>query len=152
MLRIRNMNDLVVGGLLIAVALLALALAARLAGGSATSMGPGYVPRLICFLQIAIGIAIVLRGLAVDGARSVAWSFRPLLWILVSVAFFALTIERLGLVLSIFGLVMLSTLGHPRPRLVSAILLGLFMAAFSVAVFVLALGLPMLVWPAALMR
>jgi len=63
-----------------------------------------------------------------------------------------LTIERLGLVLSIFGLVMLSTLGHPRPRLVSAILLGLFMAAFSVAVFVLALGLPMLVWPAALMR
>ena len=53
--RIRNPNDVCVGGMLIAVALLALWLTRNLTQGTAASMGPGYVPRLLCLAQIAPG-------------------------------------------------------------------------------------------------
>lgn len=151
MLRIRNMNDVLAGVFLIAVAMLALALTWHLRSGSSASMGPGYLPKLLIGAQFLFGVAIVAQGVFGPGDRLERWSLRPIIWILASVAFFGVAIERLGLVVAVLGLVLLSTLGHRGTRPVEALLLAAVMAGFSVLVFVKALGLPLPVWPIGLM-
>jgi hypothetical protein len=70
----------------------------------------------------------------------------------VSVTFFAVSIERFGLVISVLGLVTLSTFAHAKTPLLHGVLLALAMAVFAVVVFVEALGLSILVWPEFLVR
>ena len=48
--------------------------------GTATHMGPGYLPTLLCWGLVGLGIVILGRGLAVRGPRLTAQrpSFRAL--------------------------------------------------------------------------
>jgi hypothetical protein len=148
MSRIRNPNHLFTGILLIATALLALWLARKLSIGTTSSMGPGYLPRLLCFIQIGLGFAIAVRGLAVKGDPFEAWFPRPLFWTLASIAFFGLTVERLGIAVAITGLVILSALGNRATKLFGeAVPLAIAMTVFSILVFVVGLKLPMSVMP-----
>jgi putative tricarboxylic transport membrane protein len=151
-MRVRDLNDLFTGIFLIVVALAALELSKNLPVGTATSMGPAYVPRLMCFVQIAFGAGIVLQGFLIDGTTFEAWRLRPLLAILGSVAFFCFAIERLGLAAAVVGLVLMSTFAHRPTRWIEAVVLAVGMAVFAVVVFVGGLGLSMLVWPEALVR
>lgn len=148
MSRIRNPNDLFVGALLIGSALFALWLARNLSIGTASSMGPGYLPRLLCFIQIGLGAAISAQAFFTKGDPLEAWFPRQLFWILASIAFFGLTVERFGIAVAIVGLVILSTFGHRATRFFKeAVPLAIVMAAFSIVVFVIGLKLPMAVIP-----
>ena len=60
---------------------------------------------------------------------------------------FGLTLSHLGLVAAIVVLVLVGSLADHNARPVEAILLAIFLSTFSVAVFVLLLGLPLQVWP-----
>jgi hypothetical protein len=152
MTRIKNLNDVLAGSLLIIVAVVGLMLSWRLNSGVSAAMGPGYVPKMLAFIQIALGLATITYGFLTEGDPFEAWVPRPLFWILVSVAFFGLTIERFGLVVAVIGLVVLSCLGNRDTKPLEATLLAVGMAAFAVLTFVTALGLPILVWPTALVR
>ncbi|RDJ19772.1 tripartite tricarboxylate transporter TctB family protein [Bosea caraganae] len=147
MRRIDNVTDLVSGLLLVGLALLALTLTWPLRLGSATQMGPGYVPRLLCYLQIGLGLMIIAQSLVTQGGPLEKWAPRPIVWVLAGLAFFTFAIERLGLVAAVIGLVLLSCLAHRGTRPLEAALLGIGLAVFSVLLFVEALGLPILVWP-----
>jgi putative tricarboxylic transport membrane protein len=150
--RIRNINDVLAGLFLIAVAMIALGLMWNLRSGSAASMGPGYLPKLLAVIQLIFGVVIVAQGLLGTLDRLEPWRLRPLIWILAGVAFFGLAIERFGLVVAVSGLVLLSALGHRGTRPLEAILLAAVLATFSVLVFVKVLGLPMPIWPPGLVR
>ena len=147
MRRIRNLNDVLFGSLLIAVAVLALYLCRNLTIGAATSMGPGYVPRLLCAVQIALGAAILAQGLLAKGEPFEAWYPRQIILVLASVAFFGLAIETLGIAIAVLGLVFISTFAHKGTRLIESVPLAVVMAALSVVVFVMTLKLPILVLP-----
>lgn len=146
-MRIRNLNDVLAGLFLIAVAAVALALTWNLRIGSTASMGPGYLPQLLIGVQVLLGAAIVTHGLLGAPDRLQPWSPRPLVLILASVAFFGVAIERFGLVVAVLGLVLLSALAHRGTRPFEGLLLAAGLAAFAVLVFVKALGLPLRVWP-----
>lgn len=148
MSRIRNPNDIFVGVLLIATALFGLFLTRNLSIGTASSMGPGYLPRLLCYVQIGLGAAITAQAFFTKGDPFEAWFPRQMFWILASVAFFGLTVERFGVAVAIAGVVVLSTFGHRTTKLFKeAIPLAIVMTAFSVLVFVIGLKLPMPVLP-----
>jgi putative tricarboxylic transport membrane protein len=142
-----NFSDVFTGLLLIVVAIVALTLAWRLRVGTTFRMGPGYVPQLLCYLQIALGTGVIISGLTKPGEALEAWAFRPIILILASVVFFGLTIERFGLVVAVAGTVMLACLANRETKLWEAALLAAGLAAFSVLVFVTGLGLPILVFP-----
>ena len=139
--------DFASGILLIGIALLALALSWPLPLGEASNMGPGYVPQLLCYVQLTLGGVIVAWSVLSRGQSLEACALRPLIFVLASVAFFGLAIERLGLVVAVVGLVLISCIAHRGTRPHEAVLLGGALAAFAVLVFVKALGLPMQAWP-----
>jgi putative tricarboxylic transport membrane protein len=147
MSHVRNWDDVLTGTLLIAVAVMAIVLAGTLRLGTAIEMGPGYVPRLFAITQIALGGAILLQGFIVKVAPIEGWSPRAITWILASIAYFGATIEPFGLVIATFGLVLLAALGHRGARLIPAAITAAVLAAFSVGIFIMALGLPMRTWP-----
>jgi putative tricarboxylic transport membrane protein len=152
MSNIKNMNDVMVGLVLIAVAAFALYLAWPLKPGSAAAMGPSYFPRMLCFIQMALGAGILIQGFNAEGSACEAWAPRPLIWVLASIVLFGVTIDRFGLVVSVVGLVLVSCLGHRGTRFHEAALVAAGMALFAVLTFPVGLGLPIRIWPTAFMQ
>ncbi len=152
--KIRNLDDVLVGIFLMAVAVFGLFASWHLRPGSISAMGPGYVPRLVLFLQLSLGLAIALQGFVISGEPLEGWSLRPIVWILVAIAFFAAALEPLGLIVATIGLILLASFAHRgsgsaerRPRLIEVVLSMLVLTTFCVVVFVYLLGLTIPVWP-----
>lgn len=135
--------DFMTGLFLIGLAGLGFVQAAELPMGSAVRMGAGYVPRLLSFLLLGFGLAVV--GLSLGGERKPAerWRLRPLAAVLLVPIVFALAIEPLGLLIAVVACTLVAALGSRDSRPAEAVLLALVLAAFTVALFVWGLGLPM---------
>ncbi|TCR62467.1 tripartite tricarboxylate transporter TctB family protein [Bosea sp. BK604] len=145
--QIRNPNDVIGGLFLIAVALLALWLCAPLRQGTTLEMGPGYAPRLLCIIQLCFGLIMLVQGVMSEGPPLERWVPRPIIFVLASVAFFAATLERLGLVVAVVGVVLISAMANRETRALQIAAMAAILAAFSVGVFVKGLSLSMPVWP-----
>src|SRR4051794_11208040 len=107
MSHIKNMNGVMTGIFLILVALVAFYLSWSLSGNTEVGLGPGYVPRMLAFIQLGLGLLLIVDGFLEAGEPTERWHLRPLVLILASVAFFAVTIERLGFVIALTGLVLI---------------------------------------------
>jgi putative tricarboxylic transport membrane protein len=147
MSRIKDLNLVLTGSFLLGVALLAFYLAAPLSTMTDVGMGPGYVPRMFAFLQLGLGALMVFNGFMQEGEPTEPWHLRPLVLVLASVGFFAISIERMGLVISITGLVLISCAAHRGTTWREALALAVGSAVFAVVLFVKLLGLTMPVWP-----
>jgi len=73
--------------------------------------------------------------------------FRPLLLVLAAAIIFGYAMKPLGLVLSIALLVFVSALGGHEFKWKEVVVLYIFLAVFSVMVFVKGLSLPFPLWP-----
>jgi hypothetical protein len=113
--------------------------------GTASRMGSGYFP-------VILGVALVMIGLALVAE---AWQTRPgtdavePLPVLAALALcggvlsFALLLRPAGLVPAIFALVMIATLGERPWKPVGALVIASGMSAISIALFILALRVPL---------
>lgn len=142
-----NVPDLAFGLLLVAVGALAWLLVADLPVGTATSMGPGYVPRGLALLIAVFGLVQAGRALLSAYAPLPATALRPLLLVGASVAVFALLLRPAGLALTSAAVVIVAGFAAYDVRLRENLLLAIGLAVFSVALFVLALNLPIPIWP-----
>ena len=121
--------------------------------GTALRMGTGYVPRLLCWMLRGLGAVIFLQGMFEAHARGVritgrggsAW--RPLIFVTLSLLVFALTLERLGLVIAILLLIGIGSLASRDLRPVETIAAALVLIALSWGIFIVGLGLTIPVWP-----
>jgi putative tricarboxylic transport membrane protein len=147
---VKSLNDVLSGTFLVLAAFLALWVSWPLNVSSDVGMGPGFVPKMFACILLTLGAFIVLKGFITTGEEIEPWFPRSTILILGAVAFFGLTVERLGLVVALSGLVLIGCAAHANNRMHEAVILAIATAAFSVLVFVQALGLPMLVWPVAL--
>jgi Tripartite tricarboxylate transporter TctB family len=116
--------------------------------GTAVRMGPGYIPFGLSLLLLGLGVLSCVRAFVVDGTRLEPWNLRPPIVISLSIAYFAFAIQSLGLVLTIFGLVVIGSFASSETRRWESIVLGVGLAFLSVLIFVQALRLPMQLWPA----
>lgn len=147
MARIKNLNDFMVGLALIALSVFALILAWPLRTGTLDAMGPGFFPRALAFIEIGLGVAILIHGLVSEGEEFERWYPRQIFFVLASIAFFALAIDRFGAVVAVAGTVVVSCLARRETRIIEAVLVAAAMAAFVVLVFRVGLGLPLRIWP-----
>ena len=110
--------------------------------GRAGRIGPGYMPRLLGLTLAGIGMLLVLRSRWTRDTVDTHISWRPAVLVLTSVVVFALVLQAFGLVPAILASVAVANFAVPDNTWASAVGLGATLAAFSWALFVKALALP----------
>ena len=140
-------KDFWAGLLFAAIGLFFLGNALFLPLGSSSHMGPGYFPALTGGLLLLLGVAIAVRALLAGGIPVSRVHLRPMVFVILSVLVFALTVELIGLPVSIVALVVVAGLARVRPRMTEYLLLGAFLALCTTLLFVWALELPFKWWP-----
>jgi len=147
MAMIRHPKDFYAGLLFIAFGIGAIVVGSNYTLGTAARMGPGYFPRILGMLLIALGAVLMLRALRLRGTPVPAFKWRPTLIVLGSVVLFGLVVEQLGLLVSTVGLIFGASAASHEFRWKEATLSGVFFALLAIAVFVLGLKLQLPIWP-----
>jgi hypothetical protein len=146
-LRIRSQSDFWCGLLFLAIGVVVVVLAQRYRVGTAARMGPGFFPSLLGALLAFLGLMLAIPALLIDGERLPKLPLRPLALVLLGIAMFGVALEHLGFAVAVVMLVLISGLADPDLRPIEAAGLALFLAVFSVGIFVGLLGMPLPLWP-----
>jgi hypothetical protein len=145
---IKHQKDFWAGVLYIAFGVAAIVLALDYSMGSSSRMGPGYFPRGLGILLIALGSILVLRSLRSRGEPIRFPTFKPILVVLLSVIVFAIVAPQGGLMLATVLLIFLSSLASHEHRWKESVIASLVMAVFTFLAFAWGLQLQLPVWPA----
>jgi Tripartite tricarboxylate transporter TctB family. len=150
MLRIRSQKDFASGLMFVLVGLGFSFVARGYSMGTAAKMGPGYFPFLLGLVLAALGALVLLGSLSSKGEedRMERWDIKILLWILGSVVLFGLLLKPLGMVLSVFVLVVVSSMASHEFSWKGALLNSVVLVLISLGAFVYGINLQMPVWPA----
>jgi Tripartite tricarboxylate transporter TctB family len=130
-----GMALVVTGGLVVLIA-------RDYAFGTMVRMGPGFFPTVLGALLVLFGFYVLAKGLRSAEKIEVGWSPRALLVLPLSLALFGFLVDRAGLVPALGALIVGSAAAGKDFKLVEIVLLTAFLIAFSVIVFVWALGRP----------
>jgi hypothetical protein len=145
---IRAPKDFWSGIMFLAFAAVALLAARGYSLGTPGRMGPGYFPMLLGAVLGGLGLILVVRSFLIAGEGLTRLHLLPLAIIALGVCLFGAFIERLGLVISLIVVTMVTALASRESRPIEFAALALVLTAFSVGVFVYALRLPLPLWPA----
>jgi len=142
-MRIRNHRDFWSGVLFIATGLLFMVLSRQYNLGTAAKMGPGYFPTILGGLMAALGVLIMLPAFSSKGpqVRVDKMDFKSIVLILVAVAVYAATLPKLGFIVSLFLLIMISSWASHEFKLMTSLLSSVVLLVFSWLVFVKGLEL-----------
>ena len=127
--------------------------------GTGARMGPGYFPLMLGVVLAALGLFILFKSLVVetaDGAKVGQIAWRPLLCVIGANLLFgallaglpSLKIPAFGMVVAIFGLVLVASIAAESYKLKEVLILATVLAAGSYLAFVMLLKLQFPVWPA----
>lgn len=147
---IRNPRDFWAGVLFVSVGLAAVVLGRRYPFGTTAAMGPGYFPRVLGGLLVALGLVTTARSLRPAAAAVAVGAVRarPLVLVLASVVAFGVALPKLGLVVASMLVVVVSRTAAPGFRWGEVLVFGAGLTVFCCAVFVWGLKMPMPFWPA----
>jgi putative tricarboxylic transport membrane protein len=147
MMRIRSPKDFWAGLIFVAIGAAFILLASQYRLGTMHRMGPAMFPILVGAVLAVLGAIIALRSFVLDGAPVPRFYARPIGISLLAIVLFGVTLQWLGLVAAIAVLVLLGAYAARDVRPLENAALAAVMIAFSVAVFVWLLGLPLPLWP-----
>ena len=137
-LKALNSKDIFAGAFFFAIGILYGTIALRdLPMGRVFNMGPGFFPVVLCGLLLVIGIALILRSIITaeaGGFGSVPWPAIAL--ISAGIAAFAILLQPLGLLLSIFCATLIASFAAPKAKPLPSVVAAAAIAVFCVAVFV----------------
>ncbi|WP_051660825.1 tripartite tricarboxylate transporter TctB family protein [Bosea sp. 117] len=110
--------------------------------GTARQMGPGYFPRVLSILLIALGAIVLLFERHAGEHKETPVSYRALLLIPLAAVVFAFSIRGAGIVPAVFVSALICSCASPELKARIVVLVAATLAVFSGAVFVKGLGLP----------
>lgn len=151
-MQIRNKQDFWSGVMFAVIGTLASIGSLKYTMGSANDMGPGYFPFWLGVGLAILGTAIALRSLAANApaTRLDPTDWRTVAIVLGSVALAGVLLNFLGIFLTIFILVVLSSTASHLFSWKIAIITGLGLALFVWLAFIKGLGLVFPLWPSLL--
>lgn len=148
MLKIKAGKDFWSGIMFLCFAVVGLYVARRYSLGSSGEMGPGYFPVVLGVVLAILGFLLVARAIAIGDEPVAGDELLPLLLLVAGVIVFGLTIEPLGLVLSLMLTVIIAALAGRQSGPLEIAVLAVALATLSVGIFHFALRLPLPIWPA----
>jgi len=156
---VRDWQDFASGLLFVGIGLAALAIGWNYPMGTATQMGPGYLPFVLSGLLSVLGLMIIAVNLTfvarkaqepsghLSLRRQVGAALRPMLFVSAALIAFALLLPRAGLVVAVSTLVVISGFADTRFRPVLIVVLAVVLSTIAVLIFVRGLGIPIRTWP-----
>lgn len=147
-------EDLGAGLLFSLIGALAIAFGRDYQMGTASSMGPGYVPIVLAGILLLIGVFLILRAILFSGEREGSeeeagggFAYRTVATILGAVLVFAAIVDRVGLALAAVALVFICRAAAPNYDFREVLITALVLSALSVVIFVYGLGMPVKPFP-----
>jgi len=138
--------DLCSGLMFAGIGVVALWVGADYPLGVPSRIGPGYVPRLLGILLVAIGLFLMVRSWWTTERIEPTVAWRPLLLISAATIAFALLFEASGLLPAILVSVGIANYATHENGWITAVVLGAVLAFFAWLLFVKGLSLPLPVW------
>lgn len=116
--------------------------------GTPARMGAGFLPKLLCWILLAIGAMTTLIGFVRRGEPMEAWAWGQMVAILDAVLLFGAALEPVGLEMAIMGAVLLAGTATPSPNrfehyclVVGGLLLSYFLLPGATAKLASVMGL-----------
>ena len=149
-MKIKSQRDFFSGLMFLVVGVVFAVGATNYSMGTSAKPGAGYFPLILSVLMSILGAVVLFKSLTIeteggDPIGAIAW--RPLIVIVLSIAVFGATINRLGLVLAVPILIMISSLAGDEFKWLGVILNSVVLTAFSWLIFVYGLKLTIPLWP-----
>ena len=142
-MKIRNHRDFWAGVMFIAFGLLFMVLSRQYQIGTAAKMGPGYFPMILGGLMALLGLLVLLPSIRATAHELKVGKID--FWanglVLLAVIVFALTLPKLGFIVALVLLILISALASHEFRLKEALISSVVLLAFSWLVFVKGLEL-----------
>ena len=118
--------------------------------GTALRMSTGYVPRLLCWILLGLGVVIMAMGLRATDERAAfagARHWRALIFVPGSLLVFAFAINSLGVVIATLLLVVVGSLASRDLRPLEVAGSAVVLVLLTLTIFIWGLELPIPVWP-----
>ncbi|WP_372527996.1 tripartite tricarboxylate transporter TctB family protein [Piscinibacter sp.] len=149
-MKIKSQRDFWSGLMFLVVGVVFAVGATNYSMGVSARPGPGYFPLLLSIIMGVLGAIILFKALTIekeggDPIGHVAW--RPLLIIVAAIAMFGFALPRLGMVISIPLLIVVTSLAGDEFHWKGVLLNVVVLTAGSWAIFILGLKLTIPLWP-----
>ncbi|AUL48375.1 tricarboxylate transporter [Bordetella trematum] len=148
-MQLRNRQDFWSGVMFIALGLGFAWQATSYQMGTAARMGPGYFPFWLGLVLALLGAVVLLGSLSKKAQETHVdrFDWRIVFLVIGSVVFYAVVLNYLGVYISVFLLVVLSSLASHEFSIKVAVANGIFLVVFSYLAFIKGLGLIFPLWP-----
>lgn len=143
----RDKRDILAGLVFLSIGLTGLWIARGYTIGTPGQMGKGFMPVALCAILAGLGLATIVRGVLSRHAESVTVAWRPLVLVIAGFAVFGLTLNTLGFVVASALMLAIGSFALPQRHLMETSLTAAVLITGCALVFVVALGLPIPVWP-----
>ena len=149
-MRIKSQRDFWSGLMFVVVGIVFAVGATNYSMGTSARPGAGYFPLLLSVIMAILGAVVLFKSLTIetpggDPIGHIAW--KPLLIIVAAIAVFGITIELLGMIVSIPILIFIASLAGDEFRWRDVIANAIVLTIGSWAIFILGLKLTIPVWP-----
>ena len=134
-------KDFLSGVMFIAFGLVTIYFGRNLAVGTAVRMGPGYVPNMLAYILLVLGLIIAGFALLKGGEPVEAPQLRPIVMVTIGIIAFGLLFETTGLLPSLVVLVLLASLGGSEFKLIEVLGNIVVLAILCILVFKVGLGM-----------
>ncbi len=112
--------------------------------GNAMRIGPGTFPIMLGIVVALIGLAVTVRAMRNPEAseKIVSWELQPLLFVVLSLIAFSLTIGTLGLIPAVVAVVIVGHFASREASFRELICMAVVLSAIVTGIFIYGLNLP----------
>lgn len=148
-MQLRNHRDLWAGLMFAIIGIIFMILSKQYSIGTSAKMGPGYFPMVLGGLMTLFGVIITLGAYSGKAEMlklsPVGW--REFILLLASVIVFAIALPRLGMVISVALLILISAIASHEFKLKDTLISIVVLVLLAYGMFVKGLELQFPVWP-----
>jgi Tripartite tricarboxylate transporter TctB family len=149
--KIKSQRDFWSGLMFICVGIAFAVGATNYSMGSSARPGPGYFPLILSAFMAVLGAVVLFKALTIetdDGDPIGAFAWRPLIVIVAAIAFFGLALPRLGMLVTVPILIVITSLAgdefHWKGVIINAVVLTI--GAWAIFIAGLKLTIPLYPW------
>jgi hypothetical protein len=148
-MRIKNKKDFMSGLMFTITGIFFALVGTQYKFGTAAKMGAGYFPIVISIIMSLLGIGICLNALSfkADEEKAPIFYWRTLLMVLGPIALFSVVLKWLGLIVSLFLLIALSSMASHEFTWKGTLVNAVVLIIFCLMVFVWILNIYLPLWP-----